>query len=158
MRPVFVSRPTWVVPEHRAGLEYFKNLLSACGLEPRSIGVTDRPGLSPLEEVIRLMKLCFGAIVLGIPQIEIQLGTVKGEQIRSPLSLGTEWNHIEAALAYSLNMPVLVIHDATVGRGIFDPGAANAFIYTVEFSSAIWPLTDEVSGAMRDWSKSLARD
>ena len=158
MRPVFVSHPTWVAPEHRSGLGNFKNLLQVCDLELRAIGVTDRPSLSPLDEVIRLMKQCLGTIVLGIPQIEIQSGTLKGEQLKLPLSLGTEWNHIEAALAYALNLPVLVIHDVSVGRGIFDPGAANAFIYSVEFSSASWSLTDEISGAVRSWSRRLGQD
>lgn len=158
MRPIFVSQPTWVAPEYRSGLENFKNLLRICGLEPRSIGVTDRPSQSPLEEVMRLMKQCFGAIVLGIPRLKVQSGTLKGEQIKSPLSLGTEWNHIEAALAYALHLPVLVIHDITVGGGIFDPGAANAFIYSVDFSCASWSLADEVSGAIKDWVGRLERD
>ncbi len=97
------------------------------------------------------MQRCYGAIILGIPQIEVQSGKLKGDEITSPFSLGTEWNHIEAALAYSLQLPVLMIHDVTVGRGIFDRGAANAFIYAVDFSSDSWSLTDEISGALGAW-------
>ena len=97
------------------------------------------------------MECCFGAIILGIPQIEVQSGKLKGDEITSPFSLGTEWNHIEAALAYSLQLPVLVIHDVTVGRGIFDRGAANAFMYAVDFASDSWSLTDKISGALGDW-------
>ena len=133
MRPVFVSQPTWVPPEHRSGLDKFKNLLRIRDLDPRSIGVTDLPSQLPLNEVIQLMERCYGAIILGIPQIEVRSGKLKGDKIASPFSLGTEWNHIEAAVAYSLQLPVLVIHDVTVSRGIFDPGAANAFIYAVDF-------------------------
>ena len=151
MRPIFVSQPTWVPPEHRSGLDKFKNLLRVRDLDPRSIGVTDLPSQLPLDEVIRLMERCYGAIILGIPQIEVQSGKLKGDEITSPFSLGTEWNHIEAALAYSLQLPVLVIHDVTVGRGIFDRGAANAFIYAVDFSSDSWSLTDKISGALGAW-------
>ena len=155
LRPVFVSQPTWVPPEHRSGLEKFKNLLRVRDLDPRSIGVTDLPSQLPLDEVIQLMERCYGAIILGIPQIEVQSGKLKGDEITSPFSLGTEWNHIEAALAYSLRLPVLVIHDVTVGRGIFDPGAANAFIYAVDLSSDSWSLTDTISGALRAWCDRL---
>ena len=70
-----------------------------------------------MDEVIRLMKQCGGAIVLGVPQIEVRAGVLKGNDIDEPFSLGTEWNHIEAALAYALELPTLVIHDQTVVRG-----------------------------------------
>jgi len=155
VRPVFVSQPTWVPPEQRSCLDKFKKLLEFRDLEPRSVGVTDFPSQLPLVEVIQLMERCFGAIILGIPQIEVQSGKLKGDEIKSPFSLGTEWNHIEAALAYSLQLPVLVIHDVTVGRGIFDPGAANAFIYAVDFSSDSWSLSDEISGALGAWCDGL---
>ena len=158
MRPVFLSQPTWVPPDQRQGLENFKNLLRMFDLEPRSIGVTDRPTKLPMDEVIQLMNQCVGAVILGIPQIEVRSGRVKGEEITSAFSIGTEWNHIEAALAYAIGLPVLVIHDVTVGRGIFDPGAANAFIYSVDFSSASWALTNEISGATKSWCQRLARE
>ena len=155
MRPIFVSQPTWVPPGHSSGLDNFKNLLRARGLDPRSVGVTDFPSQAPLVEVIKLMESCYGALILGIPQIEVQSGKLKGEEITSPFSLGTEWNHIEAALAYSLQLPVLVIHDVNVERGIFDRGAANAFIYAVDFSFDSWSLTDEISGALAAWCDRL---
>ncbi|MCY3992743.1 MAG: hypothetical protein OXF50_16080 [Caldilineaceae bacterium] len=151
LKPVFVSQPSWVPPEHCSGLDNFRNLLRLRNLDPRTVGVTDLPSLSPLDEVIQLMERCYGAIILGIPQIEVQSGNLKGDEITSPFSLGTEWNHIEAALAYSLRLPVLVIHDVKVRRGIFDRGAANAFIYGVDFSSDSWSLSDKISGALGAW-------
>ena len=155
MKQIFVSQPNRVSPDERSGVEKFMRLLKAYGLNPRSIGVTDMASRSPLEEVIELMRICSGAIILGIPQIRIQTGTLRGEEIREPFSLGTEWNHIEAALAYSLDMPVLVIHDENVVRGIFDRGAANAFIYSVDFSSDSWPFDDEIIDALGSWAKRL---
>ena len=155
MKPIFVSQPTWVPPEHSAGLRISKNQLRARDRDPRSMGVTDFPSQLPMVEVIQLMNCCCGAIILGIPQIEVQSGKLKGDEITSPLSLGTEWNHIEAALAYSLQLPVLVIHDNTVGRGIFDRGAANAFISAVDFSSILRSHTDEISGALENWCSQL---
>lgn len=90
MMPVFVSQPTWVPPEHHLGLDKFKNLLRLRDLDPRAIGVTDQPSQLPLDEVIELMERCYGAIVLGIPQIEIQSGKLKGDEVTSSFSLGTE--------------------------------------------------------------------
>ena len=155
MKQIFVSQPNCVSPDERSCVDKFMRLLRGRGLNPRAIGVTDMASRSPLEEVIQLMKTCSGAIILGIPQIQIQAGTIRGKEIRKPFSLGTEWNHIEAALAYSLNLPVLVIHDVTVVRGIFDRGAANAFIYSVDFSSDSWLLSDEISGELDSWTRRL---
>ena len=155
MRKIFVSRPTRVLPEHNLGLSKLSEILRQYGLDPRTIGVTDRATRTPLQEVIQLMNQCCGAVVLGVPQIEVRSGTVRGDEIERPFSLGTEWNHIEAALAYALELPVLVIHDVTVGRGIFDRGAANAFIYSVDFSSDFWPLAEDISSVIRTWSTQL---
>ena len=155
MRPVFVSQPNWVLPRQRKGLDNFRNLLQIIGLEPRTVGVTDSPSLAPLDEVIQLMDKCFGAVVLGFPQIEVGSGSLKGEDIEAPFSLGTEWNHIEAALAYARKLPLLVIHDNTVIRGIFDPGVANVFSHSADFSSETWFLESNISGAVKTWSGRL---
>jgi hypothetical protein len=97
---VFVSRPNWVAPEFKAGLDIFLNLLKSVDLQPRTVGSTDPPTKTPLDEVLLLMKECQGAIILGYPQISVERGQCKGADC-SGLSLPTEWNHIEAALAYN---------------------------------------------------------
>ena len=53
---VFVSRPTWVSEEFQAGLDTFTLQLENLGLIPRTLGVTDYPSKSPLDEVIEIME------------------------------------------------------------------------------------------------------
>ena len=151
MQPIFLSRPSWVAPRYRPGLDHFQTLLREQHLDPRSVGVTDYPTDAPMDEVIRLMKQCGGAIVLGVPQIEVRAGVLKGNDIDEPFSLGTEWNHIEAALAYALELPTLVIHDQTVVRGVFDRGATKSFLHEVDLSCPTWALTEPIVGAIRTW-------
>ena len=158
MKQIFVSQPTCVSPEERSGVDAFMKLLKAYDLNPRSVGITDMASTTPLDAVIKLMGICSGAVILGIPQTRVRAGTLKGKEIMDPFSLGTEWNHIEAALAFSLNLPVLVIHDVTVVRGIFDLGAANAYIYSVDFSSHSWAFGEQISGALDSWSKRLVTE
>ena len=104
-----------------------------------------------MDEVIRLMKQCGGTIVLGVPQIQVKARVLKWNEIDEPFSLGTEWNHIEAALAYALELPTLVIHDQTVVRGVFDHGATQSFLYKVDLSCPTWALTEPIVGAIRTW-------
>ena len=151
MKPIFLSRPNWVAAKYRPGLNHFQMLLQEQHLDPRSVGVTDYPTDAPMDEVLRLMKQCGGAIVLGVPQIEVRTGVLKGDDIDEPFSLGTEWNHIEAALAYALELPTLVIHDQAVVRGVFDRGATQSFLHKVDLSCPTWALTEPIVGAIRTW-------
>lgn len=157
-RDIFLSRPTWIDKKYEKGLEIFIQFLYAHNLNPRTIGTTDFPNQSPLDEVIKLMQNCVGAIILGYPQIIIKKGEIKNQSISNTISLGTEWNHIEAALAYSLHVPILVIHDNTVTRGIFDRGTLNAFIYSLELSDATWASNPTIIGALTSWIERLTNE
>lgn len=155
MKEIFVSRPNWIPKEFKIGINSFYNLLKANGLNPRTIGQTDFPSKSPLDEVISLLHKCEGTIVLGIPQIEIKNGTIKGEKLDNELQLGTEWNHIEAALSHSLNLPLLVVHHKTIVRGIFDRGASNSYLHKVDMIDSNWAISDGISGALLNWKTEL---
>jgi len=118
MKEVFLSRPNWIAKSFEKGIDNFYNLLNSIEINPRTIGKTDFPNLSPLDEVINLMKKCEGTIVLGLPQMEFEAGIIKGKSSSAKIYLATEWNHIEAALAYSIGHPLLIIHHNQICRGI----------------------------------------
>lgn len=151
MIDVFVSRPTWVAPEFERGLAGFLGLLEDMDLKPRTLGATDYPNKAPLDEVIRLMDRCAGVVILGYPQIVATAGTVRNQGISGQLVLPTEWNHIEAGLAYARGLPLLVIHHTGIGRGIFDRGAISSFIYELDLTDPAWPLLEKVRGAVQTW-------
>lgn len=157
MRKVFLSRPNWIADSYQSGMIAFGNVLADLKLAPQTVGVTHHPQGSPMDAVIEVMDQCSGAIVLGLPQIEVLSGHIKQHSISSPLSLATEWNHIEAGLAYARGLPLLVIHDASVKRGVFDRGALNKFLYEVDTTSASWATLDPVHAALREWKLSMTR-
>lgn len=82
---IFLSRPTWIPPEFESGIKTFLTQLENLGLIPRTLGVSDYPNKAPLDEVIDILKDCKGAIILGIPQIEIRAGSIKGSNLESHL-------------------------------------------------------------------------
>jgi hypothetical protein len=153
MTNVFLSRPTWIPPQFSRGVDGFIGLLRGLELNPRTLGTTDYPSRAPLDEVIDLMKKCRGAVILGIPQITITAGTIKDQALENPLQLPTEWNHIEAGLAYSQGLPLLVIHHQGVRRGIFDRGATPTFLYERDLGDPAWPLANDLQGALRHWKE-----
>src|SRR5258708_30934241 len=107
---VFVSRPTVLHDSFQAGLKVFLQRLADLQLTPHTLGATDHPVKAPLDEVIELLNRCRGAVILGYPQIQVSTGLLRNRWLEKPLTLPTEWNHIEAGLAYARGLPWLVIH------------------------------------------------
>ncbi|WP_445358495.1 hypothetical protein [Microbulbifer sp. ANSA005] len=150
---IFLSRPTWVSPEFEEGLKIFLMSLANLGLSPRTLGSTDYPSKAPLDEVLEIMDQCQGAIILGYPQLIMESGKIKDFDIDSPLSLPTEWNHIEGALAYSKSLPIMILHHKGVSRGVFDRGVMNAFVHEVDFTQASWCMDKALNGAIQKWKE-----
>jgi hypothetical protein len=94
---------------------------------------------------------------LGIPQIEVEAGAVKGEPLKEIMLLSTEWNHIEAGLAYARGIPLLVIHHVGVYRGIFDKGAFSGFLYEKDLTRPGWPVSEDIRGAVATWKSRLGQ-
>ena len=148
---IFLSRPTWVSDEFTSGLEVFLTGLKNLGVTPRTLGTTDYPSKAPLDEVIDIMAECKGAVILGYPQISIIQGSVKSSELKDTLHLPTEWNHIEAALAYAKGLPLLSVHHSSVSRGVFDRGVMNAFAHSVDMSQPTWSMDKGFNGALTKW-------
>jgi hypothetical protein len=117
MIDIFISRPTWISKEFQEGLDGFLSFLDTHEINPRTLGSTDYPTESPLDEVITIIGECKGAIILGYPQIYVTKGKIKDVD-NVDFLLPTEWNHIEATLAYMKKMPLLIIHHKGVSRGV----------------------------------------
>jgi hypothetical protein len=132
-------------------------MLETMGLRPRTLGRTDYPSKAPLDEVLALLDECAGAVILGYPQIVVTSGVLKGKPVSNELLLPTEWNHIEAGLAYARQLPLLVIHHVGIVRGIFDRGAISSYLYERDLQPPEWSLADEVQGAVRHWKESCLR-
>ena len=155
MKKVFLSRPTCILPEYQKGMEGFIGWLTGSKLEPMTLGVTHYSNVNPMSAVINLIKKCDGVIVLGIPQITITGGRLKGKKIKTPVSLATEWNHIEAAIAFSLKKPILIIRDNSVERGIFDKGAAEGFLHSTDFKKPKWVKEKNINKVLIDWKDKI---
>lgn len=151
---VFVSRPNWIDSIYEEGLTGFLAFMESHSLKPRTIGKTDYPNSCPLDEVISLLLECKGVIILGYPQISITTGQIKDESI-SNVILPTEWNHIEASLAYSKRLPLLLIHHQGISRGVFEHGAISKYIYQVDFTKPTWFLAENIIGALSKWKSTI---
>lgn len=139
MIQTFVSRPNWAPPVIEKKLTDFYQLLEDVGFKANTIGKSQAPLMSPFEDVRRLMKRCQCTIVLGLPQIFVETGSIKHAPITTKIMLPTEWNQIEATMSLMLELPTLVLlHKSVAARGIFDRGAANVFVYEFDSLDKNW--------------------
>lgn len=85
-------------------------------LEPRVINKTDYPTGNPHTDISRVMKECSGTIVVAYERTYYSSGLEKRsseeEKKVAEIKYTTPWNQIEAAMAYALGMPILVLLEA----------------------------------------------
>ena len=137
--PVFVSSPTSLSQAQRNTRQRIFRFLDDLNLEPRALGQSDYPTLLPLREVLTIARHCSGAVILGFEQIRatsgvVKPGTAKPEQIVKPLSFPTPWNHLEAGILFSMELPMLVFREPGIKGGIFDNGVTDVFIHDMPVS------------------------
>lgn len=135
----FLSRPLWVKSHVANHLAVLDEKLAALNFEIRTVGTNVTPFATPFEEVVEVIKTCDCAIILGLPFLRVNSGTLKGEEIGSGFGLASEWNQIEAAISIMLSKPTLMmLHRGVQPRGLFDRGAANVFVHEFHTLGPKW--------------------
>jgi len=149
--PIFVSCPTALNAGQDAARGIILAELKKLSLEPRALGRSDYPTDNPLREVMIIARHCSGGVILGFEQFRASSGTWKrgtGEcrQATSPVSFPTAWNHLEAGILFSLQLPILVFKEPNISGGVFDSGVSDVFIHRMPNS----PLTNREKKALAE--------
>jgi hypothetical protein len=156
---VFVSRPNSLDENQDLTMKRIDELLEARGLRARTIGKTDFPNVSPMKAVEQLMRQCSGAVILGFPQTVMYEGVSKpgtsNEAILKNTILPTPWNHIEASMAFMLDLPLLVIRDRGLEGGIFDVGTTGNFIHTFPLNTQEWLGNQSFLQPFNEWHREV---
>ena len=134
--PVFISCPSRLNEKQKEYNEKINCLLADFGFERRALGISDYATDYPLKEVYDLAKHCAGGVILGFEQIYIEKGLSKRgtsyEKALNEISIPTPWNHLEAGILYSLQIPLLIIREKRIEGGIFDYGTSAYFVHDFE--------------------------
>jgi hypothetical protein len=119
--PVFMSVGGGRSEVQEAFVKAIKDYCRSKDLDPRT--VDEYPSIKqPLKDVEYRMKRCYGAVVLAFERTRIEIGVSRPE-VKLPkklkdVRLPTVWNQIEAAMAYTRGLPLLVL----VEHGLEDEG------------------------------------
>ncbi len=110
---IFVSMGTpYTADASRFRDELEMLLRDRCGVDPRIIGKNEYPSGSPLAHIRSVMRECAGVIIVAYERKYLETGMEKrggkSEHRLEKLTYTTPWNHIESAIAYSLELPLYI--------------------------------------------------
>jgi hypothetical protein len=162
--PVFVSAPSPdnLSPEQQKSAEIIQALLIRYKLEWRALGRSDYPNDLPLKEILRMVKHCSGGIILGFEQFraengEFKSGSQKAKVAESIVRFPTAWNHLEAGILYSNQVPLIIFREPEVSGGVFDIGTSEVFIHAMPTSSTPDQALDDLDSVFQNWVARVRR-
>ena len=140
--PVFVSCPTSLNKVQDASRGLILGHLKRLSLEPRALGRSDYPTDYPLREVIVIAKHCSGGVILGFEQFYTargiwKRGTREAKRVASEVCFPSPWNHLEAGILFSLELPLLVFKEESINGGVFDSGVTDVFVHKMPRSPIV---------------------
>jgi hypothetical protein len=130
--------------------------LEAAGLSPRQMDKNEWTAEQPLRGIRRVIEQCHGIVVIAFERYSFPSGAERqknGEVKRlSNVRMTTVWNHIEAAMAYTRGLPLLVIAE----NGLFEDGLLEGRydwkVYWTEFTPDNL-RTDSFIGYLESWKQ-----
>jgi hypothetical protein len=155
---VFVSVGSTRTPQQSAFRDAVFDELRRNGLDPHTPDQTDHSSDAPLKSVYKELQRSSGSLILAFSRIQIIEGyemAADGESSVRPFNdraIATPWNHVEAALAWTMSHPMLVLReDSIVPSGLLER-ALGDFWDDLEVAVTDQPLPPKVRDVIRSWA------
>jgi hypothetical protein len=152
-------------PHNEVQQEYLETLvayLSRHGIDAETLGRSFFSIENPLRPVQRKMREVFGAVILSMERFHSKEGIYKegsaSERVVGDQYFATVWTHIEAAMAYQLELPLLILKDERlVSEGMFDPGIHEWMIIRINSENTDELKHDPIKGFIDSWIEAVRR-
>jgi hypothetical protein len=134
---IFFSCPSLLSPNQVMAARLWNHSLQRMGIEPIP-PLSGNVGDALWRTLRRKVESADGALILGLRQLRMDEGRWRPDTIASlePAKWWpTPWNHVEAGMAIMAGLPVLVIREAGVSGGVFDPCVWTNGVYGAELNS-----------------------
>jgi hypothetical protein len=130
---VFVSRPSLLNRAQEAQLESICKILTNKGCKLEQLLPAQYDQTSVLSNLTKRVSKCHGLVAFGFSSLHIAKGSFRPSTEQSSsvidISLATVWNQVETGMAIMRKMPVLLLSDAGVSEGVFDPNVNDPLIF-----------------------------
>jgi pimeloyl-ACP methyl ester carboxylesterase len=158
--PVFLSVGGTRNPTQNAFVGSVKAFLQSRGIAPKTVDEYGSTNRQPLKDVEYRMNRCYGAVVIAFERTHIQLATSRrgttAEKVLQDMRLPPVWNQIEAAMAYTRGLPLLVlVEDGLVEEGMLE----SKYDWRVKRVDLTKSVVDdpEFLGIVGDWHEHVIR-
>jgi hypothetical protein len=155
---VFVSVGSNANERQEAFVRAVEDRLRSEGIIPHTVGRNTFSADAPLKTSTQLMDRCIGTVVIAFERIYFKSGVERRgapkEKALADIKLATPWNQIEAAMAYTRGLPLLVIVENGIrSEGLLERGF-DWHVQSVTLDSAA--LTSaEFNGVLADWKQKM---
>ena len=154
--PTFLSFGT---PHNEVQQQYIKTLmayLSRHGIAAESLGQTFWSIENPLKPIQRKMREVYGAVILAMERFHSISGIYKEgstlEKLADDQYFATIWTHIEAAMAYQRELPLLILkEEKLVANGMFDPGIHEWMVIRINPEDPDEIKRDPIKSFINNW-------
>lgn len=157
---IFISSPSSLDEQQSIFKKMLEIILKNRGLIIKDVTPNEYPEEKPIIRVKRTMNVCNGAIILGFKQMIVKECIVKqgtpNEKFRNNVLLPTPWNQIEASIAITLGIPLLIISEKGIEGGVFDPDITEQFVYQIELNIDSLDRTEFID-ALNSWNNQITK-
>ncbi|HEX9960035.1 MAG TPA: hypothetical protein VGB00_03835 [Pyrinomonadaceae bacterium] len=153
---IFLSVGSTYNDEQEEFVKTIEKYLESNGLSSKTLGRSVFSSEQPLKAVEACMKKCAGTIILAFERTCIENGKEKRgspkEIALNNINLPTVWNQIEAAMSYSLGLPLLVlVEHGLKNEGLLEKGY-DWYVKEISLDKSTL-LEPEFVGVFFDWKK-----
>ncbi|MEP6636093.1 MAG: hypothetical protein ABJB97_05155 [Acidobacteriota bacterium] len=157
---VFVSVGGTATEQQEAFVRAVEDRLRSEGLVPHTVGRNTFSADAPLKTVTELLDNCSGAVVIAFERSYFGSGAEKrggpNEVALTDVKLPTPWNHIEAAMAYTRGLPLMVIVEAGLkSEGLLERGY-DWYVQWVRLETVALNSI-EFNGVFASWKQKMAQ-
>ena len=156
---IFISKGSAATTEQRAFIDAVLEMLEAVGFSPRIMGENEWSYEQPLRAIRNIIKECDGAVVIAFTRTRFKKGVeLKKDQIISlnEINLPTTWNHIEASMAYTCDLPLLVIaENGLKPEGLIEDGY-DWRVYWTDLKPEV-VKSDSFKGFLNSWKNAVEK-
>jgi len=159
---VFLSYPKPCFGAQQKFIQRVTKHLKERGFAPRTLGVTDYDMDAPLTAIRRLMLESNGLLTVAFRRTFVKKGTARLRTDVAGLKettidgqwLTTPWAHIEAAMAYQIGLPILILRENDVlDDGILERGVVGLYMPEFNLTQALdgYFNSPEWNGVIGKW-------
>lgn len=154
---VFISKGSATTFEQRQFVDAILDMIKTVGLSPRIMNENEWSHEQPLKAIKKIIKECDGAVIIAFTRTTFEKGIEINKDKTNELtktSLPTTWNHIEGSIAYSFDLPLLVIaENGLKSEGLIEKGY-DWTIYWTDLNPDVIK-TESFRGFLTSWRNAV---